>query len=76
MDWILYVQLKNQFKLIYIQQTYAPQNVALQIIYFTQAHKNVTNMRHHIYYNAITLIEVTEVVTNGMFCMFLGQYIY
>ncbi len=72
----MYVQLKNHFKLIYIQQTYALHNVALQITCFTQAHKNVTNMRHHTYYNAITLIEIIEIVTNGMFCMFLGQYIY
>jgi hypothetical protein len=63
-------------KLIYIQQTYASQNVALQITCFTQAHKKVKNTKHHIYYNAITLIKVTQVVTNGMFCMFLGQYIY
>jgi len=63
-------------KLIYIQQTYALQNVALQITCFTQAHKKLQNTRHHIYYNAIRLIEVIQVVTNDTFCMFLGQYIY
>jgi hypothetical protein len=41
MDWILYVQQKTISKLTYIQQTYAPQNVALQIICFTQAHKKL-----------------------------------
>ncbi len=42
------------------------------------SHKHIKKYKHETSYllNAITLIEVTQVVTNDMFCMFLGQYIY